>query len=571
MKKTAKILSILLAIIMAVTVLPFAAFAEEAPVEVSDARLGVWKDNYQFLIDTVLNDTNYTSYKYVDINKKAMKNEMDAYTAFALYDNAWKNYATHEINIDNAKEILLALIEKANYEINDGYMDEFIKVLEKAEDFNELIQKVNKYLKNDVIASEEWGTAFKVINAAVKIGHAYQDIKADLIKAYARVLSVRQSSSTYIEFLTYIAENATDVNLKAAAQDLVASMNNSLKDELKRVAENTALDYLAFAGKTGIEIAANTNVYTAAILKIYGTAKKITDVLWNTGDKFVALDALMCSYEFQALTSDWTEAKLAGEDADAAVYAFGIAVAARELSEEALFNLKKADSDGVVGKIKNKLYGTVYKDTEVSQASLSLIKDIMFAKDLANAKKVVNGLKVFCPVDLTVTTKANAKLYTLADKTELSEINGIGAFASVYSEYSKDYLKVAFLFEDYRVKLTGTAEGYVTLIMDVLQADGTINDWSFTDVKVAQGDTVVFDTTAVEAPFFTFAKKDGGIEKLYFNDEFVESEQKEVTVKDVIDATVEVGKEEAKTFAEKIKAFFKNLFANLFKIFKKKK
>ena len=106
--------------------------------------------------------------------------------------------------------------------------------------------------------------------------------------------------------------------------------------------------------------------------------------------------------------------------------------------------------------------------------------------------------------------------------------------------------------------------------MDVLEADGTINDWSFTDVKVDKGDTIVFDTTAVEAPFYTFGKKDGGIEKINFNDKFVESEQKEVTAKDVIDATVDVGKEEAKSFADKIKEFFKKLFENLFKIFKKK-
>ncbi len=194
----------------------------------------------------------------------------------------------------------------------------------------------------------------------------------------------------------------------------------------------------------------------------------------------------------------------------------------------------------------------------------------MFAKELDGAKKVVTGLNIFCPVNVDITTKLNAKLYTLADGAEATAVNEYGAFASVYSEYSKEYLKVAFLFDDYRVKLTGTAEGYVTLKMDVLEADGTINDWSFTDVKVDKGDTMVFDTTAVEAPFYTFGKKDGGIEKINFNDKFVESEQKEVTAKDVIDATVDVGKEEAKSFADKIKEFFKKLFENLFKIFKKK-
>ena len=193
----------------------------------------------------------------------------------------------------------------------------------------------------------------------------------------------------------------------------------------------------------------------------------------------------------------------------------------------------------------------------------------MFAEDISGAKKVVAGLNIFCPVDVDITTKENAKLFALADGAEKTDVNDYGAFASVYSEYSKEYLKVAFLFDNYRVKLTGTAEGYVTLVMNVLEADGTINDWSFTDVKVEKGDTMVFDIKAVEAPFYTFAKKDGGIEKISFNDEFVESEQKEVTAKEVIDATVDVGKDEAKSFIEKIKEFFQNLFKNLFKFFKK--
>ena len=505
MKKTAKLISVLLAVLMAFSVLPLAAFAEtpENASAGSDSRLAAWKENYQFLIDTVLDDTNFTSYNYVDINKKAMQNEMNAYTAFALYDNAWRNYATKEINVENAKKILLALIDEAQFDINDGYVDEFVKVLEGASDFNDFLQKLNKYLKNDTIASAEWSEVFKYLNIAIDVANAYQNYRDKLIEAYARVLAVRQANGTYIEFLGYIADNAQNASLAAAAKYLRDTMNDTLEDQLKLIVAEIAKDGATVGVNYVLDIAVNSNVYSAAVVKVYGIGKK-------------------------------------------------------------------AESDGVVGKIKNKLYGTVYNDIEVSKASLALIKDVMFAKELDGAKKVVTGLNIFCPVNVDITTKLNAKLYTLADGAEATAVNEYGAFASVYSEYSKEYLKVAFLFDDYRVKLTGTAEGYVTLKMDVLEADGTINDWSFTDVKVDKGDTMVFDTTAVEAPFYTFGKKDGGIEKINFNDKFVESEQKEVTAKDVIDATVDVGKEEAKSFADKIKEFFKKLFENLFKIFKKK-
>ena len=572
MKKTTKIFSVLLAVLMSLSVLPFAAFAEEAPVtEVSEDRLGAWKDNYQFLIDTVLDDTNYTSFNYVDINKKALKNEMNAYTAFALYDNAWKNYATHDVSIENARKILLALIEQADAGINADYIDKIVKILETADDVAGVVEKVDDILNSGLTDSTGWSDTLKALNAAVKVANIAKDAKDQVIKAYAEILSVRQANIAYIDFLTYIAENAKGRNdvLATAAQQLVDSLNEDLNDQIKKVTEALAIQGAFVTVEYLANIAMNSNVYTAAVLKVYGVSKKVVDVLWNTSDKAVFLDALMCAYDFQALTANWTEAKLNGEDADAAVYAFSVALAARDISEEALFNLKKADSDGVVGKIKNKLYGTVYNDIEVSKASLALIKEVMFAEDISGAKKVVAGLNIFCPVDVDITTKANAELFALADGAEKTAINEYGAFASVYSEYSKEYLKVAFLFDNYRVKLTGTAEGYVTLVMNVLEADGTINDWSFTDVKVEKGDTMVFDTTAVAAPFYTFSKKDGGIEKISFNDEFVESEQKEVTAKDVIDATVDVGKDEAKSFIEKIKEFFQNLFKNLFKFFKK--
>lgn len=572
MKKTTKIFSVLLAVLMSLSVLPFAAFAEEAPVaEVSEDRLGAWKDNYQFLIDTVLDDTNYTSFNYVDINKKALKNEMNAYTAFALYDNAWKNYATHDVSIENARKILLALIEQADAGINADYIDKIVKILETADDVAGVVEKVDDILNSGLTDSTGWSDTLKALNAAVKVANIAKDAKDQVIKAYAEILSVRQANIAYIDFLTYIAENAKGRNdvLATAAQQLVDSLNEDLNDQIKKVTEALAIQGAFVTVEYLANIAMNSNVYTAAVLKVYGVSKKVVDVLWNTSDKAVFLDALMCAYDFQALTSDWTEAKLNGEDADAAVYAFSVALAARDISEEALFNLKKADSDGVVGKIKNKLYGTVYNDIEVSKASLALIKEVMFAEDISGAKKVVAGLNIFCPVDVDITTKENAKLFALADGAEKTVVNEYGAFASVYSEYSKEYLKVAFLFDNYRVKLTGAAEGYVTLVMNILEADGTINDWSFTDVKVEKGDTMVFDTTAVEAPFYTFAKKDGGIEKISFNDEFVESEQKEVTAKEVIDATVDVGKDEAKSFIEKIKEFFQNLFKNIFKFFKK--
>ena len=142
----------------------------------------------------------------------------------------------------------------------------------------------------------------------------------------------------------------------------------------------------------------------------------------------------------------------------------------------------------------------------------------------------------------------------------------MGVFRSVYSEYAKTYHKIAFLYDTYRVRLVGTGDGYVTLIMDALK-DGAIEDWSFTDRKVAADTKIVFDTDYAGTPYYVASDANGTVN---FNDNFVPSEQKEVTVKEVFDATTEVGKEEAKSFIDKIMEFFRNLFDKIFGIFNKK-
>ncbi len=569
MKKTAKLLSVLMAILMVLSVLPVTALAADAEQTDSEKRVALWKSNYSFMLDTVYDNTNYTSYQYVDINRKAMNQEMTAYTVLALYDNAWSNYATRQINIDNAKTLLLAIIDKADFDIDDGYVDEFVKAVEGAKDITEFVEKVAGYLK--VAEDAEWLAAFnkigKVLEVVCKVATTYQNIRDELIAAYAKVLSVRQANAAYHDFLQYVVDNATNADLKTAANELLTTMNDELKDQLFDVANNYALNVAEDAAESLISIAMDSNVYTAAAKKIYQGGSKFADIMWNTGERYGYMDALLCSYDYQALAAAWSKAALDGDDADKAVRSFAIAIAARDVSEDAIVALKQCEADGVVGKIKNKLYGTVYNDTEVNQAALNLISGVMFDDAISADKKVVNGLKIYCPVTVDITTKDNKTLTTIPDGTPTNTVNDYGAFASVYSDYSGQYHKVAFMFDNYRVKLTGTDEGYVTLVLDVFAADGTINDWSFTDVKVEKGDVIVFDT---DATFYTFSKKNSaGIDKVNFNDTFVESEQKEVTAKEVVDATVEVGKEEAKSFLDKIKEFFQNLFANLFKIFKK--
>lgn len=565
MKRTAKIVAVALAVLMALTVVPFAAFASAKTDDAAD-RVAGWKANYQLFIDTILDNSNFTSWNYVDQNKKALTQQMDISTAFALYDSAWRNYATKEISIDNAEKILLGLIEKAEYTFDDGYVDEIVKVLEGAQDVNDFIQKANKYLDIDLFKSQGWSTTFQVIGTVVDVANAYQNYRDQFIAAYANVLSVQMANAYYVDMLQYIVDNTDNSVLRQAAQKLINDIQKSVEDVIGEIVAKAAADGAEKGVDTLINIAMNSNAYTAVALKVYNGAKSVADFLWNTGDQYALIDTVVTAYDFQELIAAWTADALA-EDSEKALIAVDMLLTARNICENALYNLKLAENDGVIGKVKSQLYGTVYEDIEISLASIDAIRAAMFDQDVASFRKVERAIYAYCPVDVQILKADNSGVYTLKDGRVVNDVTDSGIYVSVYSEYAKDYLKIAYLYDAYKVRLSGTGEGTVTLIMDVLNADGSVSDWSFTDRAVSAGTKIVFDTDFEGTPYYLASDTDA---KTYFNDDFVASKHPEVTAKDVADAVITVGKKEAKSFADIIKEFFQKLFASIANIFKKK-
>lgn len=566
MRRTAKIVSVVLAVLMVLTLIPFAAFAADN----EQGRVAGWKANYQLFLNTILDDSNYTSWNYVDQNGKNLNAALNAGTAFNLYDGAWAGYLSGDYTLtkDHAKGLLMELIEKAEYDFDDGYVDEIVKVLETAQDANDFIQKVNQYLDLDVFKSEGWGTTFQVIGTVVKVANVYQTYRDKFIKAYAEVLSVQMANAYFVELLQYIVDHPVNAVLSQAAAELIDDIESGMEEVFAAILEDAAIDGADAALTTLGTIAMNSNVYTAAALKIYGIAKKVVNVLWNATEQVTQIDQLLVAYDFQDLVSDWAAAAVAGNDDDKTLIAVNMTLTARTLSENALYSLLLAKNDGVVGKIKNKLYGTAFEEIEISLASIDAMRDAMFVKDVADFQKVERAIYAYCPVDVQILKADNSIVYTLKDGRVTNDSVDSGIYVSVYSEYAKDYLKIAYLYDAYKVRLSGTAEGTVTLIMDVLDAEGNVNDWSFTDRAVANGTKIVFETAFDGTPYYLASDTDA---KTYFNDEFKPSEHKDVTAHDVADAVVSVGKQEAKGFAEIIKAFFQKLFESFANLFKFKK
>lgn len=564
MNKTAKIISVILAVVMVISVLPFAAFAAEE----DDARVASWKANYALLLEEVFDNANYTSWKYVDENRKSIDASTAALTAFALYDGAWTDFIANggsDASPANAKLALLALTEKAAYEVDDGYIDEFKEIIDTAENVNDMIQKVNAYLKIDLFASQGWSKTFEYIGYIGEAINLYQNARDKFVAAYAEILSVQMANMYYVDMLQYIVDKQNAyAPLKAAAEELIAEIQAGVEEALQKAlaelageAADAALDTLATA-------AMDSNVYTAAILKVYQVGTSVVDILWNTSDLYPLFDTIRTAYYYQSYIAEWAKAAVNGNDSEKAFAAVSYAITAREFSEDSLLNLKKAQDDGAIGKVQRKLYGTVYNDIEVNKAMLDTMRRMFYKVAPEAMKEVKRVLTIYCPVNVEVMND-NTVLYTLADGAETINSNDKGVFVSVYSEYAKTYHKVAFLYDTYRVRLVGTGEGYVTLIMDALK-NGVIDDWSFTDRKVVADTKIVFDTNYSGVPYYVASDANGTTN---FNADFVPSEQKEVTVKEVITATTEVGKEEAKSFLDKIMDFFRNLFEKIASIFKK--
>ncbi len=570
MKKTTKILSVILSIIMACSCFSVIAFAEE--VDDYDKRIDGWNANYDLFLDHLFDDSSFTSWNYVDINEKAMKDTMTAWTALALYDEAWRNYATHHISIEQAELILLALIEKADYEFDDGYVDEFVDALELAQDAADLVETAADIIKaeefTNVIESEAWGTTWKVIGDVTKIAHAYQTYRDQFVEEYSRVLSVQLANQYYIDLLHHIADTTPYDILKQAATNLIEDMNANVQSVVDEVLQDAVMDGVSLGIDRLVELAFNSNVYTATVLEIYGYVVSIADFLWNTDEVYPHMETVLAAYYFQDAASDWAAEAYYQEEAEKSFFAIDLLMTTRKVCEQALVDFKEADNGGAVGRVKNQLHGTLCEDTLVNIAGLDIMRSMMFDLDPTEFRVITDSLYVYCPVSVDLLNANNEVIYTVADGVESLASNDFGVFKTVYSDFGEDYLKVIYLYDGYRVRLTGNNNGYVTLIHKELLDDGSVNDWSFTDVEVTPNMRVVFDTEVEGTPTYTYSNG-SAVQVLNFNDTFIPSEYPEYTAKDVVDAGGEIVKDEAKSIWDQIVEFFEMIgqwFRDLFGI-----
>lgn len=559
-----KVLAIVLAAIMLLSVMPF-AFAEE-PTE-ADATVAEWKSNDAILLTKLLDELTYSHYKYVIDNNKSIRDKMNALTAFGFAENAWLNYVTKEANVDTCKAILLSLIEAYEVDLGHDYLADIEKALDGASTAMEVIEKANQIFNNEnlgnIISSDTWGSIGSAIGTAITVLDTVQEMKAAVVKAYAEILSVQMANAYYIELLDYIiADETLDyAPLKTAAAELKYEATTAINEQLAALADAALQSQADEVTGLIINAVADTNVYTAAAKKIYGIGVKVADVLWNASDLYALYDNLIATFYAENSVDGFTTEALAGTDSDKTIFAVNALLSTRNFGEQSMYNLLEAEAEGVIGRIKKQLGVVAVSQYVADMAELDLMRNVFFVD--AYAKGTVFGkiAKVYCPVNV-VAYEGNTAVINAEDGKESVKANDYGAAIVRYNAYCKDYVKVMFLAETVsKVNVIGTDDGYVTYLEYVVE-NGAVNDYSITELQIGAGDKIAIADKL-------YAGTVNGLEVSgALNDDFVLPEGKEVTAKDVVDATVEVGKQEAKSFIEKIKAFFENLFASLKNLFK---
>ncbi len=395
-----KLLALALAFVMLCTVVPFAVFADDGAVD-ADTRVSAWDADCDLLLVKLLDNEQSAHWKYVAENDEELAKTMLTYTVFSLYDDAWKNGFDKSVSVDNAEAILCSLIEKIDANIGESKIAPIIKVLETATSLNDLLQKVNGFIEiSDVLQSKEWSTAFQYIEWAIKVGKLYEEERDRVILAYAQILSVQAANEYYKEMLQYIVDNCSYDVVVTAASNLITDIDESVEKLIK----SEVLSATGFAASklftTAAEIAMNTNAYTAVALKVYKTGTSVADTLWNTSDQYALMDELYTTFFAETAVVDW--AAEATNDAEKYQFAISAVLSLREVGAQALYDLKVAQSGGIIGTIKNQINRNVTSDIIAESTILEMMREILFNCDLALYNEIKSIAIAYTPASMFV-------------------------------------------------------------------------------------------------------------------------------------------------------------------------
>ena len=349
--------------------------------------------------------------------------------------------------------------------------------------------------------------------------------------------------------LQYIVDNCSYDVVVTAASNLITDIDESVEKLIK----SEVLSAAGFAASklftTAAEIAMNTNAYTAVALKVYKTGTSVADTLWNTSDQYALMDELYTTFFAETAVVDWAAESI--NNAEKYQFAISAVLSLREVGAQALYDLKVAQSGGIIGSIKNQINRNVTSDIIAESTIIEMMREILFNCDLALYSKIESIVIAYTPASMFV---GGIPLYSREDAFYADN----GYMKVVYNDYSEGYVKVAFVTTDEDVSFLSSSAVTASCIIDKL-VYGELVDYSFSDVDIDDGVVVTVPTAFTEAPVYTVTA-DGETEEFALNDDFVYPEKNEINTAAVIHAVNEVAKKRTNEFLNSILDQFRGIF-----------
>ena len=426
-----KLCAILLAALMLVTMLPFAAFAKVADTD---------------QIMTEILDGEYQHMSFVKENEYFKA----AFIAYAVaHPNTWGDQIEgNTLEAKAAKDVLLALIDKIEAELNNETFEKILAGLKGAKTAMDFLGKVNDVTqKLDFVTSEGWGTALSTLNYAIQAGQIANTEYEKYAEGYAAILSIKAASNYYGDLLDYIAVNVADKNIAAAALEL----KNYITMDLDQASEKLKKEIVDDLGQQGaliaIDAAMNTNAVTAAIKTGYGVVTGAGDKLFNATDAISYSSGMVAVTRIEDIIVPYIKNEISGADEYAADFAKIAMLTLRESGEKMLSNFGKAKNDSIIGKLKKTDDSAALSLAGAKNATkLSVYRDII----LADADYTTYLIYVDDTVgkNLLVRDKDGYAIEVLKNNTSAKRLTENGAFYSIYSESASKYIRVVVAFVD---------------------------------------------------------------------------------------------------------------------------
>ena len=427
-----KLCAILLAALMLVTMLPFAAFAKV-------------DNNDQIMTEILGGDYPHMSYTKENNYFKA---GLITYSVF--HADTWGSQIKGDtMEAKAAKTVLLGLIDKIEAELNNEAFEKILAGLKGAKTAMDLLGKVNDLTgKLEFVTSEGWGTALSSLNYAIKGLNFVNDEYEKYAKGYAIILSCQAASSYYGGLLDYIAKNVADENIANAAAELKSYITTSLDDANSELIQKIVDDAGQQGALIAIDAAMNTNTVTAAIKTGYGVVTSIGDKLFNATDTCTYISALAAVTRIEDAIPAYIRSEMASEDAFAADFAKVSMVSLREAGETMLSNLGKVTADSIVAKVfknadkANELALTGAKNA----AKLNAYHDILLAD--ANYTTYMILVDDTAGKNLSVRDAEGYAIALLRNAVPSKLLNDQGLFYTVYDANVNKYIRVVVTFSD---------------------------------------------------------------------------------------------------------------------------